>query len=297
MQSQHPKRARWPKALPPIPLPTISSYPIDPEETRGRQQDYLDVRKRFCTTPSFRKNICDLRRRYDAQYWRQVAKWQRLTKQLNKELTSGVWKLLDRFWAKAGDAPVVPSITFTVPHLRFNTEADVLCRDFGLEERDSRWVEWLVRHWDPMSSEVPDFELEPLEVRPNFYPWHITVTDFRIANRRRVTLVLEHGATSSAASDAAKRAVQALPASSRANAPGLTDMERERLHELFRKSGLNAPRAKQADFRTWAERMRNEFGPISESTVRSEYYKWAKYCGLPFQPREYGGAASRNRRP
>lgn len=296
MRSQHPKHPQWPKAFPPLLPPTISSYPIDPEESRGRQQQYLDVRRRFYTTPSFRKNICDLRRRYDAQYWREIAKWQRLTGQLDKELMRGVWKLLDRFWAKAGNAPVLPSIRLGVPLLRFHTEAEVLCRDFGLDERDSRWIEWLVRHWDPESSEMPDFELEPLDLRPNFHPCHIRVTDFFVANRRRITLVLEHGASPTAARDAAAHAVKALPSISRRK-PTLTDPERERLCELFQHHGFNKKRAHAADFRTLAERMRQEIGPISEATVRKEYYKWAKRSGLPFQPREYGGAASLDRRP
>ncbi len=297
MRAQHPKHPRWPKALPPIPPPTISSYPVDPEETRGRQQQYLDVRKRFCTTASFRKNICDLRQRYDAHYWNELPNWQRLANELHDEMEQGLWKLFDRFWAKAGDAPVVPSITVTAGGtLRFNVEAEGLCREFGLEPRDWRWVEWLVRHWDPRSSEVPDFELEPLEIRPNFYPCHIRVTDFSGANRRRVTLVLEHGASPTAARHAAEHAVKALPAISRRK-PTLTDPERERLCGFFQHHGFNKKRARAADFKTLAERMRQEVGPISVATVRKEYYKWATISGLPFQPREYGGAASRNRRP
>lgn len=302
MRSHHPKRPRWPKSLPPLfDKPFIRRQRISPSETRQTEKLYLDARKRFYAMPLFRENICDLRRRYDEQYWRQAAKWQRLTNQLDKELKKDVWKLLDRFWTKAGDAPVAPSITFKAGgRLRFNIEAEALCQEFGLEAQDWRWVEWLVRHWDPSTSETPSLEDEPYEIRPNLFPWRIVVTDYLTngsgSNRRRVTLVLEHGASEKAARSAAARAVKDLPAVSHdGGRPTLMESERERLCELFQEHGFSKKRAREADFRTLANVMEKENRNISLSTIRKEYFRWAEPWGI--RPRQYEGAHSRDRRP
>ena len=302
MRSNHPKRPRWPQSLPTLfDKPFTRHQLISPSETRQTEQLYLDARNRFYAMPLFRENICDLRRRYDEPYWRQAAKWQRLTNQLDRQLKKDVWKVLDRFWAKAGDAPVAPSITLKAGgRLRFNVEAEELCLQFGLEAQDWRWVEWLVRHWDPSTSKAPSLEDEPLEIRPNLFPWRIVVSDYAIpvsgSIRRRVTLVLEHGASEKAAMRAAARAVKDLPAvSPDGGRPTLMNIERERLCELFQEHGFSKKRARAADFRALANIIGKENWRISLSTIRKEYFRWAEPWGI--RPKQYDGAHSRDRRP
>lgn len=291
MPARKSKRLQWPRTLPPLAFDQgVFQHLIMPEETRGSVQQYLAARRRLCTNPVFLQSIKNLRDRYPLTYWKQAEKWRRVSCKLNDDMKKACFKILDRFWIKAGKAPVVPSLSLTVGGgLRFEGEARGLCDQCGLEARDIRWIEWLVRNWDPEAVELPPEE--PIEIKPNFFPWRITVIDYLPLKHRRVVLVLEQGASQKAARRAADRAVKELPANCLRNAPSINDLEREQLHELFKKEIRKGKRAGQAYFKDLAERMTKEYWPISTATIRKEYYK---FTGV--RPRQYSGAASRDRR-
>lgn len=290
MPARKSKRLQWPRTLPSRPDQAVCQYPINPEENRGSVQQYLAARRRLCTNPVFLQSIKDLRDRYPLTYWKQAEKWRRISCKLNDDMKKACFKILVRFWVKAGKVPVVPSLSFTAGgDLKFDVEARGLCDRCGLDERDRRWIEWLVRNWDPEATELPPEE--PIDIKPNFFPWRITVIDYWPLEHRRIVLVLEQGASRKAARRAADRAVKELPAKCLRNAPSINDLEREQLHELFKKEIRNGKRAGQAYFKNIAERMTKEYWPISPATIRKEYYKFA---GV--QPKQYSGAASRDRR-
>ena len=172
-----------------------------PSGGRKDEQGFLDAREVLCLTPAFRRDIQELRKRYQASYWEQGRQADREAEDLSLK-----WQNADPHWIlwlvrcwDLGKNKAPPPFPISVvgaelaaqqkklcntsafrtdiqslqerhPTIYWGqsrqlaSEAEELCQRWGID--GLYWIVWLVEHWDPDQAKLPPLDLRDDYPRP-----------------------------------------------------------------------------------------------------------------------------------
>ncbi|HEV8620947.1 MAG TPA: hypothetical protein VGQ79_07975 [Nitrospiraceae bacterium] len=220
-----------------------------PSASPKDEQGYLDARKALCASPAFRREIKRLRERYPASFWEQPI-----------DESNRAW-----------------------------LDAHRLCERWKIQGTD--WVFSLIQNWDPDKEELPP--PDPLRdqfavPRPELVlgDWILQIHHFQekgLPERpHNAVLTLRAGVSLREAQQAADWAVKELGKVTKAKAarPGLTEIDREILHSLF-KCLMLPSKGPYAEMIRQVTQITSEKGrPMSRSTVARELRAWRSAQGF-----------------
>jgi len=173
---------------------------------------------------------------------------------------------------------------------KLTLDAERLCERWGFE--GTEWVLWLLENWDPAQTELPP--REPVEFMPTLGSWVLKVeyrTQPGIEERPyRAILNLKAGISVREAQRAATVAVKAMRSAAKAKGtrPGLTELDRELLREIFNELGLPQPRGREKAIEKAVTVMKERLRPLSRSKVAAEYRRWLKDQSQPVKHYDRG---------
>jgi len=159
---------------------------------------------------------------------------------------------------------------------RASIDVERLCERWGI--KGVEWVFWLMENWDLDQADLPP--REPPEIMPALGNWILKVeylTQPETGEQPyQAVLTMAPGISVREAQKAATQAVKAIRPLTRAKGtrPGLTELDREILLEVFADLGIAPPRGREKVIQKAVAMMKDLGRPLSHSKMASEYRSW-----------------------
>jgi len=262
---------------------------------KGEQQE-IDLWRGLCSDAAFRDDIKKTQLVLDARYWRDLSELQTVMQRLNEQLHDACKKVLN------AHPHALVSVRLPRVKLRHEIEIQRLAKKWALDDLDEvdRWLEHVIRFWNPDSGELPPSRVfpkyvslvptdrdPPEPVRVPLAPIFKAVTasvEYRVPvggkgsppKALRATMRFRPGISVREAQQAAAALVKCLGVKPMGHRPGLTDYDRGLLRMYFQwnKGLLQKPQSRTQVIEGAVNQMKEWRRPVSPTRVGNELRRW-----------------------
>lgn len=256
---------------------TIESAPWGPPEANR----FRAHAKAIFRNPEFRKDVQMYKTKYPAAFWQNLPTLKRAVQTFNDEI--GVLWLALCLMAETQWGPNTLTFTVTPAALWADYDAHEVCRKWGLDDWDFRWVQWLAVNWDPQQEPAPSKD-PPVPIRPDFSPLRIVTEEGSPPDGegpRRITLTIRRGTSKRSALRALNEAFQHFEGKQKPEGrPALVDDEF--LHSLFSQHPVK-PRGRKTVVEQVYGECQKRGVTISRPALRAKYQTWLAERGYPIK--------------
>ncbi len=264
---QQPKYSEWP-----CEVQFLRQFRL-PEKGRKQDREFHERRKKLLENHQFKKDLIRYRQVYPMAYWKLVPELWKEGPNYHIELLEACRAVMKRHEKKSLGKAFSVKAPWVELHSR--TDAISICKKWGLEAGDFRWIEWLCKSWDPEKKELP--QGEPKDILPDFNLWHVAIEAAAYPEDwkpRKAILTLRPGISQTSAMDGVKQAIENLKSKTNVGGqPALTDDEENILNELFTK--YHTDKLKRKNIIDFAFNQAQAQGlRIGHSTVEMKYRDW-----------------------
>ncbi len=245
----------------------------------------------FLIKPS-RDDILLYKQKYPQAYWEKVPSLTPHAESFFEGLLAAWVVLCERYEKKLG--PNILTAAISTVTLWADIDAYHLCRKWGLDAHDFRWIKWLGINWDIEREPVPLLE-PPAPLRPDFSPCRIFTEEGTYPGdgvQRKMILELRPGVTRKGAQRALEAVLDRfeeeadpgwLKTRKKPVRPSLTHREQMALIKIF--SEIPIPTEQRGEraraIRLAVKQAHDSSLGISDSTIAREYRVWLSRQGLP----------------